>query len=290
MAQYDTGLDILNAVLRRGGEMLPTSTDPTGTDHLVDAKLAIQKAYWELCALKPWRWARKRVQFVSTAQRDVTVNSIAGTAVVLSAVVTPSVAGRKIFLNNDGIPNRIAAHTIGTDTLTLEASYTGSSTSGGAVIYLDEITVAADILSFPHITELHFGDEITVIPEGEALNEFPRNIYGAPRAQYATFITDSIIRLMPWTNEARLFECAYNYRPDPLDFSGTGSPDTPILPRDSRVAIVQRALEMLYSDKRDGRLQVVQGELRETLGKMGSSDSTFSKPRIHLPRGFRVAP
>lgn len=290
MAQFDTGQDLLNALMRRAGEMLPTSTDSTGTDHLIDAKLALQKAYWEIFALKPWRFARKRAQFNSVAKVDVTVNSISGTTVTLSASIASSMAGRKFFLVSDGIPARISAHTAGTATLTLETAYTGSATSGVGEIFQDEVTVATDILAYPLITELHFGDEILVIPEGEALSDFPRNIYGAPRAQYASFINDTTVRLMPWTHEARLFECAYNYRPSPLTFDGVAGTDTPAIPRDSRVIIMQRALEMIYSDKRDGRITIVQNELRETLGKMGSVESTFGKPRIKPKRGFRVAP
>lgn len=270
--------------------MLPTSTDSTGTDHLIDAKMYLQKAYWEIFALKPWRFARTRKQFVSTAKVDVTVNSISAATVTLSSVLSPSTAGRKFFMVSDGIPCRISAHTSGTASLTLETSYTGSETSGSGEIYLDEIEVATNILAYPLITELHFGDEIEVIPEGEALKEFPRNIYGESRAQYATFINDTTIRLMPWTNEARLFECAYNYRPVALTFDGVPATDTPDIPQDSRIVILQRALEMVYSDKRDGRITIAQNELRETLGKMGSVDATFARPRIHLPRGFRVAP
>src|SRR2546426_1146749 len=227
MAQYDFGLDILTALMRRAGDILPTSVDLSNTDHLIDAKLYINKAYWEIIALKPWRWARKRTEFNSTAKIDVGVNSIVGTTITLSATLTPSVAGRKFFLNSDGIPFRIATHTSGTDTLTLNVAYTGPETSGSGMVFLDEITVASDILAFPIVTELHWGDEIIVIPEGEALSEFPRNIYGAPRAQYATFITQDKIRIMPWTFDARHFECAYNYRPDPLDFTGAGAGDTP---------------------------------------------------------------
>lgn len=270
--------------------MLPTSTDSTGSDHLIDAKLSINKAYWEICGLKSWRWARKRKQFASTGKLDVTASTISGATVTLSAVVTPSVAGRKFFMETDGIPCRIASHTAGSATLTLETSYVGTATSGNGTIFLDEILIATDILAYPLITELHWGDEILVIPEGEALSEFPRNIYGAPRAQYATFITEDTLRLMPWTYDARLFECAYNYRPAALDFTGVDPGDTPIIPQDNRIVIMQRALEMIYSDKRDGRLANIQREVKETLSNMSSSESTFNKPRIHIPRNFRVAP
>src|SRR5712691_1382446 len=289
MAQFDTGADTLTALLRRAGDLLPDVTSTSGADHLIDAKLYINKAYREIIALKPWRWARKRLSFNSTGKIDVSANSIVGSTVTLSANITPSVSGRKFFMNSDGIPFRITAHTAGTAILTLETSYTGTTLSGSGMVFLDEIFVASDILAFPIITELHWGDEIIMVSEGEALSEFPRNIYGAPRAMYGTWITPDTIRIMPWTFDDRHFECAYNKRPAALDFLG-GAVDTPIVPQDSRVVILQRALEMVYTDKRDGRLTSAQSELRETLGKMGTIEATFIKPRIHIPRGFRVAP
>lgn len=289
MAQLDTGQDILAHVARRAGEILPTETSVANSDHLIDTKLYIQSAYWDICALKPWRWARKRTQFVSIAEVTGTVGNISGTTVTLGANISTSMAGRKFYIDSDGIPFRISAHTAGTNTLTLAVSYTGDATSGAFTIFQDEITVASDILAFPMIKELHWGDYIELIPEGEAEKFYPRNLYGTISARYAAFITDATIRLIPWTKEARLFECSYNYRPDPLTFDGVAATDTPIVPRDNRIAIAQRALSRIYTDKRDARLQIVQAELDEILSKMSSTDVTFGKPRIRPSPNLTVS-
>lgn len=289
MAEFDLGIDILRNVVRRAGEMLPTDVSTEAqADHYIDVKIYINRAYWEICALKPWRWARKRTQFVSIAQVTGTVTSIVGATVTLSATIATSMAGRKFYLESDGIPFRITAHTAGTDTLTLSASYTGTNTSGSFIIFQDEITVASDILAFPVLTQLHFWDDITIIPESESLGMSPRNIYGTTRSLYAAFITDSVIRLVPWTMDPHLFQVSYNYRPDPLDFGGLPATDTPILPRDDRIVIAQRSLELLATDKRDARLQEYKTEVRESLARMSAKESTFVKPRVRPRPGSTV--
>src|ERR1051325_6560228 len=98
MAQFDTGSDILANVIRRAGEILPTETSTTGADHLIDAKLYVNEAYWDICAIKPWRWARKRDQFVSEAETTGSVTSISTTTVTLSATIATSKTGFKFSL------------------------------------------------------------------------------------------------------------------------------------------------------------------------------------------------
>jgi hypothetical protein len=289
VAQLDTGQDILAHVIRRAGEILPTDTSVANADHLIDAKLYIQSAYWDICALKPWRWARKRTQFASLASYTGTIGSISDTSVTLGSAIASSVAEYKFIADSDGIPHRISAHTAATTAVTLATSYTGDATSGNYTIFQDEITVASDIMAFPIIKELHWGDSLVVIPEGEMEKMYPRNIWGSTTSKYATFITDTKIRISPWPLEARLFECSYNYRPDPLTWDGVALTDTPIVPRDSRIAIAQRALAKIYADKRDARVEVVQAELDETLAKMSASDTTFGKPRIRPNRGSSVS-
>mgnify|MGYP003393930619 FL=1 len=271
--------------------MLPTESNTEASqDHYIDAKLYVNQAYWDMCGIKAWRWARKQLQFSSIGSTAVTISSISGSTVTLSATLTPTALGKKIYFDSEGIPNRITAHTAGTSSLTIQnASYTGDSTSGTATIYNDEVSVATDILGFPVITELHWGDFLIPIPEDEALQKYPRNIFGTTRAKYYTFINSSTIRIMPWTTSARLFEIAYNYRPAALDFTGAGAGDTPILPQESRFILVPKALQLLYKDKRDGRLAAIGQELKDKMDNLTSSELTLIKPRIWVRRGSRVS-
>lgn len=292
MSHLDTGQDILAEFLRRCGELFPTQTtaDLTNVDRLISAKIDVNQAYWNVCAAKPWRWGRKDppAQFVSIARQTVTANAISGATVTLSATIAATQAGRKFYVDADGIPHRISAHTAGTATLTLATSYTGSATSGRGAIFMDEITVASDIMAFPIVTELHSGDQLLVIPEAEFVEKFPRNVHDKDRARYAAFVTQSKIRISPHTTAARLFECSYNYRPDPLDFSGAAATDTPIVPREGRVIIGLFALRTILIDKRDERYKVIQGEIDEKWALLGGAEITFSKPRMTVRRGANV--
>lgn len=288
MAELETGKEILQHILRRAGELLPTDTNETTADHLIDAKLYINSAYVDVCGLKPWRWARKRKEFSSVGKVTGTASSISGTTVTNDTTIATSMTGRKIVIDSDGIPHRIQNHTAGTNVITLESAYTGTSTSGQFTIFQDEITVASDILAFPVIRQISFWPEIKLIPEKELIELAGRNILGFTQPRYASFITDSVIRISPWTEDPLLFEISYNYRPTSLDFGG-GATDTPILPRDSRIAIAQRALVRIYTDKRDGRLEIATKELDETLHRMSSMESSFNKPRAFIPPGYRVS-
>lgn len=283
MADFNTGQEILEHVIRRAGEILPTETSTASADHLIDAKLYINEAYKDICALKPWRWARTSKQFNSVAQQEISVTSISTTTVNLSTSISDSMTGRRMFLNSDGIPHRILSHTAATSTLTLESAYTGESTADDGIIYQDTLDICTDFLAFPTVRQLDWGDELTLIQETELFRMYPRNIYGSFRARYGAFLfADETlrIRIAPWTTDAHLFEITYNYRPDSLTFNSDSTTDVPILPVDSRSAIAHRALVKIFADKRDQRVEIAQREFSEQIDKMSSVETSANKPRL----------
>jgi len=266
----------------------------SATDRLIDAKIYVNEAHWWVCAVRPFRWARKSPpkQFVSIAQDQVTVVSIAGAVVTLSATLTPSRVGRKFFVDSDGIPHRIASHDDATAILTLVTPYTGSVTSGAGTIFQDELTVATDILAWPDIIDVRSGSRMLVITEHELREMYPANVHGVTRGtRYGAFITDSVLRIAPWTSEVRLFECAYNHRVAPLDFSGNPLTDTPIVPQNFRGIIAWRAEAKLMADKRpeDKRRETAEREVTDLLTAMQNVEAGFHKPRSWVPRGHRVS-
>lgn len=278
--------------------MFPSDTSPTNADRVIDAKLHTMTGYWDFAALKPWRWVRSDPPAAFTALPPH-LNSITGgglvqgsTAVTLAAVVPVglgSMAGRKFFMDSEGIPVRISTHVAGTAALVLQAGYPGIETSGSCTLFQDEYTVAPDILAFPVITEQHTGDQVTVLPEKEMKQRFPRNINGTTRAQYASFITQSKVRIVPWTTNYRLFECTYNQRPAALTFDGNVATDTPVCPQNARELIGLFALRRVMTDKRDQRIQVIQAEIQERLSILTSAELSLNPPRVFVPRGFRVS-
>lgn len=290
MANLDTGSDLLAWFLRRCGELFPNDTVIANADRIIDAKLHLNQQYLQVCASRPYRWARKDPprQFVSVAKQAVTMNSVSGAAVTLAATIATSQAGRKFYLEADGIPCRIDTHTAGSAVLNLVTAYPGTGTSGAAVIFMDEITVASDILAFPVIRELHTGDDLEVIPEEEFSRLYPRNISDRTRARHAAFVTNAKLRLGPWTTDARLFECAYNYRPTLLDFTGAAATDTPILPQEGRALPGLYALHSLMGDKRDARLVNIEKEIGRLEALLTGAEVSFAKPRTYVRPGARV--
>ncbi|HEY3240081.1 MAG TPA: hypothetical protein VGL92_10990 [Acidimicrobiia bacterium] len=292
MANFDTGQDLLRHLLRRVGQILPTSTDEGTADRLIDAKLYLTDSYWWVCAQRNFRWARKDppFQFLSIAESLVEVTAIAGSTVTLSANLSPSMAGRKFILDSEGIPHRVSAHVTGTPTLTLVTAYAGDQTSGAARIFQDELTVATDILAFPDIQDLNGGAFVRIIPENELRALAPRNVIGVTRGtRYATFLTDSKIRIAPWTATARLFECAYNARPAPLTYDGVPATDTPIVPQNFRQIIAWRAEWKVAADRQDDkRAKQAKAEVDDLLLAMQGADLSFQRPRAFVPKGHRV--
>lgn len=291
----DTGRDLLAHFLRRCGEILPSATggDVNEADRLVDAKIYINEAHWWICAARAWRWARKSPpkQFVSIAEDRIPVVSIVGDTVTLTSPLTASRAGRKFMIDSDGIPHRIKTHAPSSATLVLETVYTGEITSGEATIFQDELVVATDILAWPDITDVRTAGDLRLITEVELRRLAPANVHGVTRGvRYGAFITDSVLRIAPWTSEIRLFECSYNVRAEPMDFSG-GVADTPIVPRNFRPIIAWRAEAKLMADKRpdDKRLLTAEKEVNDLLTMMQNTEAGFHKARAFVPRGFRVS-
>jgi hypothetical protein len=290
-----TGQDLLAYVLRRAGELLPTtasgSADVGDADRLIDAKAYILQSYVELCGLKPWRWNRAHKQFSSIGEVAVTVQSVVGNLVTLTAPVTPSMAGRKVLITADGIPCRIAGHTANTPTLALEiATYTGLAGSGSGAIFQDEIDVGVtDILGYPRIKELHIGDFLDIIPESELDQVAPRNVYGRERAEQCAFIDAHTIRIVPWTRAPRLFELRYTPRPNTLSFDGVVATDTPILPPDFRIIIGDRACERIYADKNDPRQKNAASQVQDTYSRMSGVEIQYGKPRGRPRKGQSVS-
>lgn len=135
IGDFAWGADLLEGALDRANE----KTDGTSGYH-DKAKAYVRQAYWEVLRAAPWPFAKAALPKTLTllAPVNVTVNSIAGPTVTLSANQATSLAGRKFSLNSSAAWYRITAHTAGTPTLTLDTAYVETPTSGGGVIYQDE--------------------------------------------------------------------------------------------------------------------------------------------------------
>ena len=254
LEDFTYGLDLLYYVLKSGSQNAATSDR-----YAADVKAAIRKEYWEILCLEPWNFALASSPGVITtvAAQDVTVSSISGATVTLSATIATSQAGRKFYLDANQSMYRISAHTAGTATLTLDATYVEDQTSGAATIFQDEYSLASTAMrvwdplylrgqfegELPIIGIKEFkardGQHISVMGPPEAATEIRRDSSGYMRLQLA-----------PWSEDRVNIEYDYTVFHD-LDFTGAGAGDTPKLPREDRWIIGERALWTLFRNKDD---------------------------------------
>lgn len=298
MAHFDTGLDILGYVLRRAGDLVPSLASTTANvalaDHDIDARLYINQAYFDLCAERRWAWARKQpaYQFVTEDAFEVTVTGVAGNVISLSGVIINPKSNWKFMFDSEAIPHRIASHVGGSHQLFLVTPYAGEATTGTGRVFRDEYTLPVDdILAFPDLRDIETANYTRIIPEEELRERFPRNTWSVTWSshQYAAFIDTNTLRFAPWHECRHLYELSYNYRPDPLDFTGATATDTPIAPREHRHLIAELTLERLYSDKEDARLGEVTRQLTISRARIRGAQVSLQRPRMYAPDGKRVS-
>jgi hypothetical protein len=215
---------------------------------------------------------------------------VTGAVIDIAEALTPSREGRKFFIGNDGIPHRIATHADGSHFLTLETDYLGGTTIGSATIYQDEVSTGiTDLLGFPELTAMDPFETITLTTEADLIAMAPRNTIGReqPGARMAAFLDDGTIRFAPWSPTRRLFEVSYNRRPELLTFDGTEA-DVPIVPRDGRVLLMDRALERLFMDKQDRRIQQGAAFTSDAYARLVSKEMGFSRSRRTVPPGLSI--
>ena len=266
MADTDliTGLDIAQAALLDAGE----GTSLSGA-YGNDAKRAVRNAYWSVLAHARWPWAMSPTPGVITtvAAQPVTVNSISTATVTLSATIATSMAGRKFYLDGNQAVYRISAHTAGTDTLTLDAPYVESLTTGTGMIFQDEYAIPATALRVwdPLWPRGWQWDPITLMDKplfeqrygrgawgfGSGIVEHACEIHPQAYTAGAKGVTRQL-RFAPWAEEALNIEYDYTMFHD-LDFSGSGEVDTPKIPREHRAVISHFAASALLLGKDDSK-------------------------------------
>ncbi len=269
MAHYDliTGLDILHAALLDAGEAA-SITGKYGDD----AKRAVRNAYWSVLSHARWPWAMSPTPNVITtyAAQDVTVSSISTATVTLSATIATTMAGRKFYLDANQSVYRISAHTAGTATLTLDATYVESTTTGSGEIFQDEYAIPATCLRIwdPLWPRGWQWDPITLLDKpmfeqrygrgawgfGSGIIEHACEIHPQAYSAGAKGVTRQI-RFAPWSEDALNIEHDYTMFHD-LDFGGSGETDTPKVPREHRAVIAHFTTSALLLGKDDTKSEV----------------------------------
>lgn len=247
------GQDLLYYVLGFAGQSQSTSDD-----YASHAKAAIRQNYWEVLQMEPWLFALNPTPGIITtyAEQSITISSISGATVTLSSTIATSMAGRKIFLNSLQTIYRISAHTAGTATLTLDSDWVETTTSGQATIFQDEYSLSSTcmVLWGPITLRGNAEHEIEVISDTQFKarhNDGGWAVTGPPDiATQIRFTSSGVpqVQLSPYPTDQMVLEYDYTKFHD-LDFTGSGSGDTPLIPLQNRWVIAERALWTLWRNK-----------------------------------------
>lgn len=249
------GLDLLKYTLSFGGQ-----SESTSDDYATQVKAAIRSTYWGILALEPWSFAlASSPGVISTiAKQSVSVSSISGTTVTLSDTIAATMVGRKFYMTSNQAVYRISAHTAGTATLTLDATYVETETSGAGAIFQDEYALNSNCMRLWAPLRLRGGlkGEVDLIND----KEFEATYGGtwvssvgfteAAREVRQDSSGNKQIQLAPWSANAINIEYDYTEFHN-LDFTGAGSGDTPKLRKEDRWVIAERALFTLFRNKND---------------------------------------
>lgn len=258
LEELKTGKDLFDYVLSCGGQ-----PGGTGDDYAPQVMAAIRQAYWDFLQLHPWWFARAgRPMAISIqAKQAVTVQSITGSTVTLTASIATSQLNKKLAINANGVPYVIAAHTAGTAILTLDAAYVETPASGASIIFQDEYVCPATCLKpwGPLHARGPLERHVDILVEREWKHRYEWKTLsgtGPVEAAYvvrgqidaATGLIAPVLRVAPWGDIAMVLDGEYTEFHD-LDFSGAVATDSPKLPRPDRWVIAERALFTLWRNK-----------------------------------------
>lgn len=296
-----TGKDLAEYALAQASQTASISSDDYGT--LV--KPAIHQAYWTLLGLRDWPFARAETpKVVSTVAKTTgTVSSISGATVTLSATIAATQAGKKFYIDANQAVYRISAHTAGTATLTLDATYVEDATTGAFTIYQDEYSLATDVIVpyGPFALRGQYEGDIDLMDRQEFRARYGNNpgqtlglIEAVSIIRYSFDDADQapMIQVAPWSETAVNLEYEYAER-HVLTFDAVASTDTPKVPREYRWVVGEWALWLLFRKKADDGLVPTDRNIQA--GLMAMTDryrSQANRPRFYTrPRftlgGFR---
>ena len=271
-ADFETGLDLLNAVQLDGNE----AAAGTRGDYALQCQGYLRRAYWEILTRERWPWALAETPGVITTeealttanQNGVVVTSISDdnpAVVTLAAALPVSVAGWKFYLDGDQVIYRIRLHDANTPTFTLDARWVNpDDRSGPFTIYQDEYDLDPDVMRIWDSMYVRSGENANyeiVKRERPQLNEIaregtfgpaPMGIYAEIASRYVNGVPIRRIQVAPWDEDRQILE--YDYTEfHTLDFSGSRATDTPRIPREYRQLLVDLALYKLHMAKDDTR-------------------------------------
>lgn len=290
---FSTGQGIRNYVIDRASEV-----DAASTQFLESLETDIMAAYIGLLEEIEAPWAKKRPPGVIVTTPEITTGTVTltqgSTSGTFSSGPAASVAGRKIYADDDGIVCRISAHTAAATAFTLDANYPGAGGSGLAYhLFQDEYDLASDFLvprSRPFLKDCEGAYQIDLVSEAELDSWYPYPPQqSGTTLQACAFVGDKKLRVAPWPRDYRRWEYEYNHHPGTLAFDGTANDAVIVKPAQDGVVIALLALANILVSKNDDRFTVFAGAAKDKLDKMNGISRKFQRPRLWVRSRHNVS-
>lgn len=267
MANYKYSSDILADILFRANEETDGSSDfdAAALTYLNRAYRAIWNGGTELLPdiNELWWWLRSSTPGTIILQPPITTGTISvannSASATLSAVQATSLEGWFFKVDGHADVFRISAHTAGTDAVTLDSVYTGTTDTAATyrafkLIYTLSATMLHTIgpmRTYQDGRRMIFGLSPEQMdrqwPLAQVTGGVPRNF--AP-------LSESTVQFSHWggTEATDYIRVEYDYYRLPDDLTDSGA-EEPLIPLAYRYILADYALGMLFIDKNDDRAE-----------------------------------
>lgn len=247
---WDDFSEIRTDVIDRLGE----SISDTAGDFYATVGRQIDRAYHDLCNYHPWLFLRAEPPGVVRTVAPITAGTLAvtngSTTITFSSAPAASVATLELIVTGWNEVYRIASHTAGATTATLDSAFNGTTNAAASyTVFQREYNLATNAR---HLIALVISEGSVVVPQRDEAwlrEKYPDPPFAQWPPQYFTRIGENRIRLCGYPDRTRRIEVAYTIIP--VDISGAGV--TILVPRNWRYVIGDGALYLSLLARNDDR-------------------------------------
>lgn len=284
MANYTFSQDLVNDILFRAGEGTDGSSDfeAVALQYLNRAYQALVNGGSEIDpdVQEDWWWARKDPPGVLNLVSSITAGTVTvtnnSTTITFSSAPASSVAGYFFRVNDQPDVFRVAAHTGGSTSATLDAAYTGPNGAGKAyTLFKTEYALPSDLIRIISPMRIYQGSnhEVDGVELSSLERDWPiREIESGPPTQFA-MTTETKVRFNKYgpvpTATPNMIRVEFDYIYRPADLTDSGS-EEPVVPRQYRRMLSDIAVVFLFVDKNDDRASPISQVAKQGLQAMAN--------------------
>lgn len=284
MANLKFTSEILDDIQFRAGE--PTTSDSDFYDQALKQLNRAYRIIWmgggELVPEmnEPWLWLKKDPPGTVILQPVYTTGTVSvtnnDTSVTFSGVINTDLDGWFLKINDHPDVFRIASHTSGSASATLDSVYTGpTDTAESFTLMKLEYELASDFLRViaPMRVQAEGRSEIDGIDLSSLDFNYPLTYVAAGVPEAFSLVTESKVRFSHagGTDSTQLIRVEYDYLRRPDDLTDSGS-EEPAIPLHYRHILSDVGLYLLFEDKGDLRAEAVGLQARAGLKAMAADN------------------